>query len=266
MINLLSAGYSRLFRNKVFLAGAAVTAMMPVFITLVSLAKDDISGPLDGVYDSGLQIIWLIISLAVSMFIGTDYDNKTINNKIMSGHPRAVIYLADFIVTYSGVALMQVCGIVAGSAAAIPLFGMFSVSFRDFFLAELFIFCILAVYTAIVLFITTLFNSKAYSQAVSMVTMMAVFALGNVVYDMIKRREADLPEVSAPETASEEAQEHEKDVWEVLYDLVPQCQTNRVLEAGGLPADAGKMAGFDIALITVTTAAGVFIFSRKDIK
>ncbi|MBQ8108143.1 MAG: ABC transporter permease subunit, partial [Ruminococcus sp.] len=252
--------------SRIFLGGAAATMLMPLLITFASLAKNTVSGPLDGVYDSGLQIIWLVIGLTVSMFIGTDYDNKTINNKIMSGHPRAAIYLADLIVTYSGVVLMQVCGIVIGSAAAIPLFGMFSVSFKEFILSELFILCILAVYTAIVLFITTIFNSKAHAQAVSMVTMLVVFAVGNIVYDQMVRREMNEHGSAAAAAVSQPSHEQEKDVWEVLYDLVPQCQTNRVLEAGGLPDDAAKMAGFDVAVITVITAAGIFVFCKKDIK
>ena len=78
MINLLSAGFSRLFRNLAFRIATVIMAFMPVMSTLLSYAdKNTPREPLDGVYNSGLSVIWIIIGAFVPLFIGQDYDEKT---------------------------------------------------------------------------------------------------------------------------------------------------------------------------------------------
>ena len=99
MTSLIVMGLNRMFRSLVFKIGVGVMVLYPLFIVLVSLKdRTPDSAPLNGVYNSGLVFIGLLIGAFVSVLIGQDYIEKTINNKIMAGHSRAAIYLSDFIV------------------------------------------------------------------------------------------------------------------------------------------------------------------------
>ena len=262
MINLLSLGFSKLFRNLAFRIGTAAMAVLPVIVALFSYFDEKTPKvPQDGIYNVGLYLIWLIIGSFVSVFVGQDYDEKTMNNKIMAGHSRVSIYFADYIVTLSGAVIMQLVAIAAGSAVAVPLFGMYTQPLGTVVCSQLIVFCVIAVYTAVVLFITTAVTSKTYAQGISMVAVLALFIVGNSVYDNVTKLKAK----AAEENIAITELVRENSVKDILYNALPQSQADRVLE-GGVPENAAKMICFDLSSIAVFTAAGLFIFSRKDIK
>jgi len=262
MINLLSAGFSRLFRNLTFRIGVVIMAIMPVMAVLLNYAdKNNPREPLDGVYNSGLSVIWIIIGAFVPVFIGQDYDEKTMNNRIMAGHSRASIYLSDFIVTLTGAAIMQASAVIAGSAAAIPLFGMYRETVLSFAVNQLFVLCIMAFYTALALMITTVIPSKTYAQGVAMVTVLALFIAGNAVYDNVckLRAKAYQENIAVTELVRENS------VKDIMFWSLPSSQADMLLD-GGVPEKTGRMICTDLAFAALFTAAGLLVFRRKDVK
>lgn len=262
MISLLSAGFVRLFRNMAFRIGCAVMMLLPVMAVLLNYANTNgTKEPLDGVYNAGIYIVWLIIAAFVSMFISQDYDEKTLNNRIIAGHSRISIYFSDLIVTMSGAVIMQAAAIIAGSAAAIPLFGMYTEPAVTFIVAQSVLFCVMLVYTALVLFISTAVNSKTYAQGISMFIVLVIFIVGNSVFDNVQK----LRVRAAQENIAYTELVAENSVKDIMYYSLPSSQTDIVLE-GGMPEQAGKMIVIDIAAASFFTALGSFIFRRKDIK
>ena len=128
MTRLLHAGFYRLKRNKVFGGCLLVITLYNLFILLSqyhSMVEDGYEYTLDPLYFNFLALIGILISLLVSLFIGTDYHDGTIRNKLICGLSRTSVYLSNFI-------LMAVCGIILllagyalGLALGIPLFGPF---------------------------------------------------------------------------------------------------------------------------------------------
>lgn len=268
MINLITMGLSKMVRSLVFRIGMIIMALYPVFIVMVSLTgRGTESGPLDGVYNSGLAMIGLLIGAFVSILIGQDYTEKTVNNKIMAGHSRISIYLADFIVAFSGVIMMQVTSMISGSVLAIPLFGMYTKPLGDIFRVELIVLCILAVYTAASLFVTTIVNSKNYAVAASMIITILIFFSGMMAYQVItdEKVEKRLDEENGIVHEVSEKDENMLKVFGVIYDIDPQSQVC-VISENEFPENAAKIVISDIAAITVLTAAGLINFCRKDIK
>lgn len=262
MISLLSAGFARLFRSLSFRIGCAVMMLLPVTSVLLTYAdKSNPREPLDGVYNAGVAVIWFIIAIFVSLFIGRDYDEKTLNNKIIAGHSRISIYLADLIVTLTGAVIMQAAAIIAGSAAAIPLFGMFTEPFSTVIVTQAVILCGMAVYTALVLFISTLITSKSHAQAAAMFIVLAMFISGNAVFDNVQKLRDQAVQQNIPYTELVP----ENSVKDILYYALPASQADVVIR-GGMPEKAGEMIGIDIAAAILFTAAGMFMFRRKNIK
>ena len=128
MTRLLHAGFYRLKRNKVFGGCLLVIMIYNLFILLSqyhSMVEDGYEYTLDPLYFNFLALIGILISLLVSLFIGTDYHDGTFRNKLICGLSRTSVYLSNFI-------LMAVCGIILllagyalGLALGIPLFGPF---------------------------------------------------------------------------------------------------------------------------------------------
>lgn len=262
MINLLSAGFTRLFRSIGFRIGTVVMMLLPVMSVLLNYAdKTNPREPLDGVYNAGVAIVWLIIASFVSAFVGQDYEEKTMNNRIIAGHSRIMIYLSDLIVTLTGAVIMQAAAIIAGSAVAIPLFGMYTEPAGTVIVTQLLIICGMAVYTSLVLFISTVVTTKTYAQGISMFIALALFIAGNSVFDNVQklRTKAVQENVAVTEYIPENSAK------DIMYYALPTSQADIVIR-GGFPEKAGKMIGIDLAAAAFFTAAGMFVFRKKDIK
>ena len=268
MISLISMGLAKMFKSLVFRIGMGVMTVYPLLIVLVS-AKNRTSdaAPLNGIYNSGLVFIGILIGAFVSVLIGQDYIEKTINNKIMAGHSRAAIYLADFIVTFSGAVLMQLTCMAAASAAAIPLFGMYSTPLSEILRMQPIVLCVIAVYTALALFVTTIVNSKSYAVAASMFLTLAVFAAGMMSYQVITTDKAEKALAAEQGKVIETSEDSglAMKVFGVLYEADPQSQVC-VISEDRYPENGTKMIITDIAAIAVITSAGLLNFCRKDIK
>ncbi len=256
MINLLSVGYSKLFKNLAFKVNLLIMALIPMFFSAVAVVKNPPDGgPLNGIYNTGMIFIGIMIGAFVSLYISQDYTEKTINNKIMAGYSRIEIYFADLIVTLSGALIMQLVCIAAASLIAIPACGMYTDAIGDVVRSQLLLFLTATVYTVVALFISTAINSKAYAVAVSLITVMIMLMAGIGAYDAVTR---------ADEVPAQEVTTMDK-VFDTLYLVLPQSQMYAVMNEG-IPAECAVMMGCDAATITVMTALGLMMFKRKDIK
>ena len=95
MYKLLNAGFSRLKKSKVFW-GMVIINFGIAYYCLYSTIYDD------NVYASlifNIMILKLFIGIFVSLFVGLEYDNGTIKNKVIVGHSRINIYMSNFIIS-----------------------------------------------------------------------------------------------------------------------------------------------------------------------
>lgn len=103
MSKLVSANFSRLFRNKFFWIGLALVIGIATFITVNFVqahpwAGEKISFETKEVCVKYTPIIAAIIALFAGLFVGEEYSNKTIRNKIASGYSKSEIYRANWFV------------------------------------------------------------------------------------------------------------------------------------------------------------------------
>ena len=98
MSNLFSAGLYRLRKSKVFWLALIFMAVISV-ILCVEMARNAVTDPnitfADGMF-SNQAVMNLVMAVFVTLFLGTEYSDRTIRNKIISGHSRSTIYLAAF--------------------------------------------------------------------------------------------------------------------------------------------------------------------------
>ena len=130
MTRLLSAGFLRLKKNKVFWGGLILMAawgiFMPVKMHLDAVQMGYVYRIEDGffVYAMGVGVVMAVFC---SLFIGTDYNDGTIRNKIIVGGKRSAVYLANAAV--SSVVGLAMCAayLLPYLCVGLPLVGGFTV-------------------------------------------------------------------------------------------------------------------------------------------
>jgi hypothetical protein len=96
MINLLSATMPRAFKTKRFIFSLLIMIAIPSLIMYVSALLDD-ELYMDSFPFFMNTFMPMIISIIGGLFISKDYTNNTIRNKIIVGHSRQSIYMANWI-------------------------------------------------------------------------------------------------------------------------------------------------------------------------
>ncbi len=101
MRNLLSANFSRLRRNKfyyVVLAAVLLSSLFICFESIGTLPSAEGGGRyVDEVFFTFAQMMGAFFAVFVSMFLGTEYSDGTIRNKLVVGHTRFSVYMANFL-------------------------------------------------------------------------------------------------------------------------------------------------------------------------
>ncbi len=313
MNNLLSAEFSRLFRTKLFyIVLASCVGISLVAVYYASKAYDLFYADQSFLHLSCLQMscflyAGIVSAFFVSLFIGKEYSDGTIRNKLISGHSRISVYIADFVVCFAAeliissvcVFIMTLCSRFSDSI------NYFSVSF--ILKTQLIGISVTAVYTAIFLLLTFLMNSRSKAVTASMILAVILLFFGDAVYEMLLPTET-LEEINF--TVSTEVDEiffeflengadqedwdaltemeqdlfrekiecergrslaeAERNVLLVLNDVLPYCQTEDVCQYSSnirqLPERSMRYILCDCSIMIITTALGIFIFKRQDIK
>ena len=112
MRKLISANLMRLWLNKAFWVTVLLMIGLESAFCLLLLKQN--STRLDIVMYTMVQIIGILISVFLSLFMGTEYNDGTLRNKLIVGHKRSSVYLASLItgiaavtVIYLAVACLQ---------------------------------------------------------------------------------------------------------------------------------------------------------------
>ena len=130
MIKLLNAGFTRLRKNRLFWI---LTAFSIGLALLMVYAKyNDMRNYGDTIEAEQLMlnyatIIGVVISIFTSLFLGVEYSDGVIRNKIIVGHKRIQIYLSNFVITTATSLFSYVVFIIVVSFLGIPLFGAITI-------------------------------------------------------------------------------------------------------------------------------------------
>lgn len=102
MIRLLDAGFTRLKKSKVFLLICLFSIGFALFMLGVSYKDMKQYQEVIDVAQLLLNystMIGVVIAIFTSLFLGVEYSEGAIRNKISMGHKRTAIYLSNLILT-----------------------------------------------------------------------------------------------------------------------------------------------------------------------
>lgn len=240
MRKLVSANFSRLFRDKTFwfcvgamLIYAVIYMLNSVRQATTSLAEYHYT--LDDYYFQFALVIGMFCALFCSMFLGTEYSDGTIRNKLVVGHTRAGIYLANLAVT---------------------------------FLATLFV----AAFSSVFTFISMLSSNKAVSVVVSIFLFLGLLILASMIYNGLQQPEM----VSGIEMTQNGMQMSEQQpnpsyiggvkrtFYEFMMDFLPTGQGILMWQLEVV--NPLRMILSSVLLTVVPTFCGIAFFKRKNLR
>ena len=276
MSKLLSANFLRLRHSKLFWAGMLLMFLFGLFPVL-SQYNMHVRYGYDTVLDSVLFgytiFIGFVVAVFTSLFVGTEYSDGTIRNKLIVGHSRIAIYFAN-LVTMGAAALLFCLSCMASTLAlGLPLLGAPVTGLQTLCLM-LFGSLLLAVaFAAIFTMVSMVCSNKA---AVAIICLVVMFLL--LIGTSWVIAQLTMPEFyeNYALTGEGEIEVIEnvrnpryptgvwRDVLEFLNDFLPTGQSIQYSQMQVAHPWLLVLWSFLIAL--GTTLTGVLVFRRKDIQ
>lgn len=279
MTNLMISGFKRLLKNRAFQITAAVVAVVGLFEIFI-MYRDSIIEMETPYFDSGLfafaGVGMFAIATVVSLFVGSEYSDGTIRNKVVVGHRRGAVYLS---MLFTSVIAETLLILVWTAAYLIPdaILMEHAHPLWVYLCLYLAMFLELAVFSAIFTLLTMTLGSKAGAAVVCIFCAILLFMQAVVVESMLEEPEYYSPGIiiSDDGTMTMEGEPEpnpnyipegspKRAFYNFLMDFTPGGQA---LQISAYAADnLSKICLYDIGWLVVLTGAGVLIFRQKDLK
>lgn len=225
----------------------------------------------DSILFTSLTLSGILLSIAISMFVGTEYSDGTIRNKIVIGDKRAHIYFANFCTCSCIAVFIYMTGILVISAIGIPMFGMIQMKASSFFILFLDGFLLSIAYASIYNLIGMLSSNKAYTVAISILIGFSFLFLASWMLQAIGQpKMIEQAQIIDGKTIMETIKNPhyitgiKRTIYQIFIDFNPGGQSMQI--AGLEVLHPHRMAIYSIIIIIVSNFAGMCCFSKKDIK
>lgn len=187
MYKLLNASFFRLKKNKIFYFIIVVSIVMALFV-LYSRYTDELKDiqygfsltdlkTTDRLLVDNLVIIGFLMSLFTSLFVGTEYSDGVIRNKLIAGHSRISVYIANFIMSVVVGIIVEVIYLLIVSSIGIPIFGGIQIPISDFLYVLLDSFMIIVFYACIFTFISLICSNITTSTVICLLLTLAMMIM-----------------------------------------------------------------------------------------
>lgn len=286
MTKLLSANLLRLWRNKAFRASVAVCILLGIGAVLGEFQFQVSTGanlnvPEVAQYKALLEeqffeyasFIGILAAAFISLFLGTEYSDGAIRNKVATGCSRLSIYFANLITGFAASLACMACYMLSCLALGAPLLGWFIKPASLIVTAIAGSVVMLAAFCAIFTFLTMNFSRKSTSVLVCLLGVFILLLAAVYLYGRL-----DAPEFftgymlsidgefvqAVPEPNPNYLTGTKREIFRFLLDLLPtgQCLQYAMLSF----TDPLRLMGLAAAVTAVFSAAGAALFRRKDLK
>lgn len=276
MSRLLTVHFSRMWKNKLFWGEMLFMFVLGIFcvITVYRARLEGSQMGLDATLQGYPMMIGFLSALFCGVFGGTEYSDGTIRNKLIAGHTRWSDYLSSLIVHSAQILLCLFSFLLADLALGLPLLGGFVIDKRILLMLAGSIVTMLA-FSAIFTLISMLCQNKTTGVCICLILFCVMFFMA---MDIAQRLEE--PEfyegytymTDAGVTEHEDAQPNpnyltgtKREAYEFLQDFLP-CNQMYQYTMMHSEIDTRRLMLYSLSIIIVVTAAGIFVFRKKDVK
>lgn len=249
MNKLLSANLLRLFKSKVFLASALLMCACEAFFCLVVSLKQD-SFPMDVVLYISLQLVIGLVSVFLSVFIGTEYSDGTIRNKLIVGHSRVNIYLANLITGVIAVTVIYLTEVLTGSIMGFLMYEPPYHSLSAIVLAGTVGYFACVAVTAVFTAVGMISSSKSTTAIINLLIAFGLMFFGLYTFNTL--------------SGADSMSALKRSVYLFLFDANPYCQLLQTMSIE--IASPLKLIAYSLMIFVVSSGVGMCIFQKKNLK
>ena len=274
MIKLLNASFTRLRKNKLFWFLTLFSMGLALFMIYTKYSDMKIYGDAIEVGQIMLNystIIGVVIAIFTSLFLGVEYSDGAIRNKISIGHKRINIYLSNLIVVTitSWFSYIVFLGII--TVIGIPLFGSITMPISKLLMLLGSIFVTIIAYSSIFTFLAMIISNKTITAIVSIMLSFGMMMVALICFNILDtpetiqevtmvNGETKIEEVLNPKYPSEE----KKKICQIMLDINPAGQMFQI--AGGSASNLKVLPLYSLGLIVIFTSSGLVLFKKKELK
>lgn len=276
MSRLLSANFRRLLKDKVFWIACIFTLGFGIFASVsnyMDSVKSNYPAPqLDNFFFDYSMILTLPLAAFCSLFLGTEYSDGTIRNKLIIGHSRHAIYSANLIVCAAAGFFMAFFCQAAAAAIGIPLLGSFDAGSKTVLLCFLNSALNIVVFASIFTLISMLSQNKALVSVINLLGTIALFLVAMKLYTQLT--EPEFYSTYVMNAAGESSMQNmpnphyltgmARSIYEFLFNFLPSGQAYHI--SSMTAPNIWQLPLYQLFWIIVTTISGLFMFRKKDIK
>ena len=268
MQNLLSANLFYLRRHKAFWVAAGFMVVYAL-AEAVGLYRQGDSVVGDGLF-AFLSFFEVVLAAFCTLYLGTEYHDGTIRNKVAAGFRRGQIYGAYLLACLLGGVILWAVYVVVYLAVGLPLLGGELGSPVQLGTSLLGCLLITAVWVSLYTCLVNLIQAKSTVTAAAILLAFAMLLGSMFLYSRL-----DEPQVYpytdrgfvAGEINPNYLQGAQRAVYEALFDLLPDGQGRQILtQSVEVPRELGIHAGVAVGLVALTTGLGAAGFQRKNLK
>ena len=276
MRKLLRANFSRLMKDKLFwLLMAAELFLGGLFPVLHYMDNLDEKAGWTQEHSFFIFAIFvpMMISVVSSLFIGTEYSDGTMRNKLIVGHSRSRIYFANLITNMETSFMLCFAFMLSHICIGTKLLGWFESDVKTIVAYALVVLAMAIACTAIFTLIAMLCSNKAYSVAGCILLIFFLLFMGIRITAALNEPEyySAYSYTEAGVTVAEDEERNpnfisgtKRQIFEFLNEFLPGGQ---MLKLSTMKVEhLGRSAVYDGIIFVVMTGCGLLVFRKKDLK
>ncbi len=287
MSDLLAADFARLLKSQVF-HGMLIFCVecLTAEVVIGYMNKNLNIFYMQGLMKTNFIIFGILLSIFIGLFIGSEYSDGTIRNKIVAGNSRTAIYVSNFIISVIAGFIMQIIFFLIPNILIPIIFSdesggntfLFDLIFNLVNQSQVIGLYIIIVYTAVFLFMAMIICSRSGATAAAMTTAVVIFAVGMVVHGALESYD---PQAAAAMEENESVVQYQSNyygfgqrkplkgfklkMYLFLDDFLPSAQAQAI--TGRIDENkAPKYVIYDVSVTAVTTGLGILLYNKKDLK
>ena len=275
MYRLLDAGFERIKKNKVFFGCIIATIGIAIFMLVsnyLDMKNYNAEISTSELISNYLPMIGIFIAVFSGLFVGTEYSDGTIRNKIIAGHKKINIYLSNFIISSIVSILFQIIWTIFVLIIAVPVFGKPIIELNQLLITSLDSIMFIIAYSAIFNFVSVLSCNKTISAVSCILLFFIMLGITVTSFNIIQTPptvqqgglnpdtgEINFEEVENPKYPSES----KKRFYQAIVDIIPMGQAFSL--GAGLPTNLYMLPVYSAAVIVLFNGFGMYLFNKKDL-
>ncbi len=277
MRKLLSANFSRLWKEKTFwLAAAFMTIGSACFSWMsyhTAMKNTGAEFYIEDMMFNMLPMMGFVFVFFISMRLGTEFDEHTIRNKLIVGYNRTQVYFAEYITCLIASLILFAGMILFSTVSGWFFFRKLQFGWQEVLFLLLCCILIAAVFSAMSVAICMNVHNKAVSLVASLIFMFAILLLASFCINALAEEPTTYSYVSITMDGVQFGDlidnpayidGVQRTLYEFIADLLPTGQT---IQLNNLDYErAARWPMLSIIMLVIATFAGYFSFSRHDIR